>query len=743
LAYGAFGASAAQGAITPAASDVSARHYMDRGLDIQTELISGLDLDKDRTADLDALLIPVDRAFLDAKTGRWATLIPTQPLVPGDGRTNQLKWSDLQLPVPNGEVEMAAAVEIAFRDYVQEFAPELGLASQEFADKLNVTEIDGSFVVHVPRVVGGIPVRNAFLTATINHGNLVLLGAARWADVTVDLNPTFDSEKAREWLAPHIAGLPETKDWADPALELIPYDEGATLSYRLAWSLKPGFEKEIGQWEALIDAHSGDLLSFLDTNHYATRHVVGGVYPISNDGSGPSGSEQSGWPMPFANIDSAIGDRFTDANGNFFGEYDGEVTTNLNGLYVRISDNCGSVSESSTGDADINLGTSGGTDCTTAGGGSAGNTHSSRTAFYELNRIAEWGRNRWPGNGFMKSQLLSNMNIDATCNAFWNGTVNFYKSGGGCRNTGELAGVIDHEWGHGLDNNDNIPAVSFPGEGIADIYAALRLNDSCIGRGFYQSGNCGGYGDPCTSCSGLRDIDYARRASGTPHTPTWAASNCGGCGFGGGVHCQGAVYAEAVWDLAKRDLQAQYGADDVLALELATRITFAGAINVGTWFTCGGDGEDGCSGEGGYLNYLAADDIDGDLSNGTPHMDAIYNAFNRHGIACSSPTVQSLGCENAPSESVVINASRGEDGSATLRWDPMPGVGKFYVFRTEGTKECNKGRVLVGTTNDTQFTDTDLLNGFDYYYTVATAFGGRRCGSPMTNCTKITPTAGD
>jgi hypothetical protein len=43
--------------------------------------------------------------------------------------------------------------------------------------------------------------------------------------------------------------------------------------------------------------------------------------------------------------------------------------------------------------------------------------------------------------------------------------------------------------GHGLDNNDITGSIASPsGEGIADIYAALRMGDSCIGRGFYTSG---------------------------------------------------------------------------------------------------------------------------------------------------------------------------------------------------------------------------------------------------------------
>ena len=30
----------------------------------------------------------------------------------------------------------------------------------------------------------------------------------------------------------------------------------------------------------------------------------------------------------------------------------------------------------------------------------------------------------------------------------------------------------------------------------------------------------------------------------------------------------------------------------------------------------------GCAATSGYMNYLAADDDDGDLNNGTPHMEA-------------------------------------------------------------------------------------------------------------------------
>lgn len=123
------------------------------------------------------------------------------------------------------------------------------------------------------------------------------------------------------------------------------------------------------------------------------------------------------------------------------------------------------------------------------------------------------------------------MNVRSSCNAYYDGNAVFYRRGDGCGNTGELASVVDHEWGHGMDDWGVAAGISEPsGEGIADVYAALRLNDSCIGRGFYENDVCSGNGNPCISCSGVRDIDYLKRKNQTPSTLTWAKKNCGSGG---------------------------------------------------------------------------------------------------------------------------------------------------------------------------------------------------------------------
>ena len=98
-------------------------------------------------------------------------------------------------------------------------------------------------------------------------------------------------------------------------------------------------------------------------------------------------------------------------------------------------------------------------------GHSAGDTKSSRSGFYEMNRIIEHAKGHLPTSRGWTDQLTSNMNIVDSCNAFWNGNaVNFFRSSGSCRNTGEIAGIFDHEWGHGMDNNGVNPNIASPGE---------------------------------------------------------------------------------------------------------------------------------------------------------------------------------------------------------------------------------------------------------------------------------------
>jgi hypothetical protein len=661
-------------------------------------------------ADLTALGLGSNTGRVDVRGGRWATLLLSEPMLPGRGKGNRLTWAGLGKGKPKNESELAQAAAEAFGRYLDANSHPLRVDLGELATPGKVTVLRGGDLIQIfiPRVLDGVPVRGSYLTATLNQGNLVLFGTNHWGDIEASTVPGISQSEALDAVQAHVDQYRVTGTWGKSELTLVPLSRspavqqsavGRGLEYRLVWAVRPDFSGELRRFEALVDAHSGQLLSFEDTNQYA--EVVGGVYPVTNDGVVPDGVEQAGWPMPYADISNG---ETTDTGGNFLS--DGTVTTDFYGPYVNINDDCGT--SGLTGSGILDWGTSGGTDCTTPGFGDAGNTHSSRTGFYELNKVIEMARSHLPANTWLQDRLIANMNINQTCNAFWNGTVNFYRSGGGCSNTGEIAGVFDHEWGHGLDQNDATPGIASPsGEGIADIYTALRLNDSCIGRNFRPGVNCSGNGDPCLDCTGVRDIDYEQHLSGQPHDYTWSNATCE-FPFPS-VHCRGHVYSEAVWSLWKRKLQsAPYNYDNNTAHEIVNRLTFIGAGNTGTWFS-GGPPLGGCAANSGYLNYLAADDDNGDLSDGTPHMTAIYQAFNDQQIACNTPTVQDSGCAGSPTAAPSVTASP-LDKSVVLDWNTVANASSYEVFRTEGVFGCDFGKVRLGETIGTSYSDFGLQN---------------------------------
>jgi hypothetical protein len=702
----------------------------------------------DALADLHA---SAQTAYLDVRSGRWAALYPVQPLLPGSGDGNSVSWESLGLEPPADLQGWEASSWKAFHGYLETQARALGIDLRELQQGRVTVHDDGAIVqIVAPRAFQGVPVRDSYLSAVVNHGNLVLMGTNKWGTIDTPSRPTVGEEQARTALEGHVQlAASEYRRRASlayvalsaGALESFAGGAGGGYDFRLVWVLSPQYAGDLGTWEALVDAHSGELLAFEDTNQYqSARRVQGGVLPVSNDGAPPDGVEQAGWPFGFADVTVGGNSYFTDLGGNLPVCATGSISSTLNGRYVRMNDACGPINLSGAGNLDF--GTALGTNCTTPGTGGAGNTRSSRTGFFELNNLIAQAKGQLPNNPWLREQLPANMNINLTCNAFWSGgSVNFYRQGGACNNTGEIAAIFDHEWGHGMDDNDANGAISNPGEGIADIYMALRLKESCVGRNFRNT-NCGGYGNPCTACTGVRDIDWAQRAANTPTTVTWIDANCGGgpAPCGGTVHCEGAVYAESLWDYFTRDLPTIMGMSPDTALEVATRTTYIAAGPVGNVFQCV-QGSGGCPATAAYPNFLAADDDNGNLADGTPHMAALFSAFNRHGIACPTPAVAASGCVNAPTTAPAVTATPVDRG-ATLSWTTVPNAVKYRVYRTDGVFGCDFGKILLGETAGTAWADDGLQNGRLYSYTVAAVGLSNTCLAPMSACTQVTPVAG-
>ena len=215
--------------------------------------------------------------------------------------------------------------------------------------------------------------------------------------------------------------------------------------------------------------------------------------------------------------------------------------------------------------------------------------------------------------------------------------VNFFRSalGQGCANTGEIAAIFDHEWGHGVDNNGVDPSIANPGESIADMYAMLRGTSPASAEASSRTRpaavtatKC--IGTPQDGCTGVRDIDFASHRCDLPHTISWVQTASAPAVRGGSERLSGRRRPvrrrsplrglrhgrDGLGPDDPRPAAAPFNYDSQRAHEVAARLIYLGAQPVcpGTRARSGG----GCSATGGYLSLLAVDDDNGDITDGTP-----------------------------------------------------------------------------------------------------------------------------
>ncbi|HEU5059290.1 MAG TPA: hypothetical protein VFU21_22310 [Kofleriaceae bacterium] len=263
-------------------------------------------------------------------------------------------------------------------------------------------------------------------------------------------------------------------------------------------------------------------------------------------------------------------------------------------------------------------------------------------AFIHARLVKDYSRQHFaPDLEWLDQQLPVNVNIDDSCNAFSDGeSINFFQSSAQCANTGQLADVVYHEFGHALHTHSIVEGVgAFDGahsEGLADYLSATITGDPGMGRGFF-------YDD-----GPLRHID-------PPHMEhIWPRDV-------GEIHFTGLIFAGAMWDLRKLLIQ-QYGR--TRGAELADRLFYATLQRATSIPTT-------------YVEVLVEDDDDGDLSNGTPNICDINAAFGMHGLRAVAAELTPLAAEIPGEDGFPVTLTVGGlyaqcpgDGlaGATLEW---------------------------------------------------------------------------
>jgi len=350
---------------------------------------------------------------------------------------------------------------------------------------------------------------------------------------------------------------------------------GTGLDYRLCWELRTRTEEPVGQWVSYVDARTGELL---DT--YNEIRFIGGTLTGTHDRRTVDGlTDQS--PLPRLLVTGAKGDTvYTGDDGAWDLGASSTATAALSGTRVRVH-NAGSGGEASaTFSGDFNW--------TDANGSQA-----EIDSYVFLHQVLDW-KDVYAPEVSTGGQLTSNVNINKDCNAYFDGSVNFFRSGGGCNNSGRIADVEYHEWGHGF-HYYSLESGTFDGsisEGIADTIAFFQTGDHNVAPDFFTDGTA------------IRDV-----ADNFVYPDD----------ITGEVHQDGLIYGGAVWDLWQI-MQADEGPDaayeDIVA-------TMKNAIKYGPTIP------------ESYDAYMLGDDDDGDLTNGTPHQCQILEAFSEHGLVSS------------------------------------------------------------------------------------------------------------
>ncbi|NJL27475.1 MAG: hypothetical protein HC897_06040 [Thermoanaerobaculia bacterium] len=560
----------------------------------------------------------------------------------------------------------------------------------------------------------GVPVEGANVFFRINHGNIVQLGANKVSEINLDATPAITAEQAFAGALSTLAlEAPVSKVLDRGTLKIFPvleegesygevYEGPAGLGYQhlLVWEIGFKVKGSDDKLRLLVDAKTGNVLEYRNETVYAT--VQGQIYPVTN--TNPLVTV----PFPYTNVTNSTV-KVTDANG-VYTYSGGTATATLNGKYIRISDACGAISLSDSSTGNLNFSGSGGTDCTTPGVGGAGNTHSARSGYYHLTNINRKAATFFPSNTWLAGTTTANMNINQTCNAFWNGsTLNFYRSGGGCSNTGEIAAVFLHEWGHGMDTNSGGSASEYgSGEAVGDTFAFLETKDGCIGENFQPGVACAN----CrSSCTGVRDVvPFSLGGSGTIASPANVAANAGincdrfscpyttptGVAYRGPMgyegHCESYIASTANWDLAQSLVSTHGSTAGWAAMDkiwYGSLTPSKSAYQLVSGGTCNPAATvNGCGSTNWYTVFLPADDDDGNLANGTPNGCRIWSAFNSHGIACGTQPACSTGGggggPTALSNGVPVTSLSGATGSNTFYTLSVPSGASNLSFTTSG-----------------------------------------------------------
>jgi len=459
------------------------------------------------------------------------------------------------------------------------------------------------WAVRFIQVHQGIEVVGASVHALFGPGGALLAldsGALPGVEdlATRPLNDPFAALQAAHLEYFQIEGR-EADHFEHPVLVIYPHLNGKTLSPRLAWEIEMATRQVEGlpSGRKIFMAADQRVPGILgEENQVHEQGISGHVDSWATPGTAPdkSNNPETQRIMRWMDITSSAGNTTTDGNGDF--SLPG-ATSNAD-ITFRYRGDWGRVMNSSGSEYSFTQSFSPGTNSTALLNDSRTEHQTAEAnAFKGVNDFHAWVKRIDPADTTMDFQVLANVNQSSTCNAYYDGSsINFYSSGNGCVNTA-YSTVVAHEEGHwanvryGSGNGSD----GF-GEGAADVWGMYIYDDPIVGFDF-----CG------TGCN-VRDGNNTRQFCGDSNP-----------GCHSGVHANGEVLMGALWKV-RENLNTALGnaAGDLVADTLML-----------SWFNAYDDGQIRSWVED---HWLALDDNDGNIFNGTPNFADINDGFLQQGF---------------------------------------------------------------------------------------------------------------
>ena len=473
--------------------------------------------------------------------------------------------------------------------------------------------------VYHEQSIDGIPVFNTRLMVLVrNEADFPVVLAGSELKPLGDWRPVIpgdapDPEQAIS-VATRFLGTP-VRLVDQPTWTIFAGKEDEVLAPRLAFRTEViSGSKSDGtyrRWLLLVDPETGELL--YEENRVlncqpqgvttaiaaaATADVSGTVSGFASEWSGADECEiEVETILPYAQVTADNGQSvYADANGDYVlptgaGETV-QITSGLIGQWFRVENQIGAnetiTKEAADGESE---------DFLHNWDNAEEYVRAQVNAYLEVNIVRDYTLQFNPSYPVIATQVQfpTNVNINDSCNAYYDySSTNYYVAAGGCNNTA-FSVIVHHEYGHHLVSCAGSGQGAY-GEGMGDVMGVLITGDPQLARGFFQG--------QCTT--GIRNAD---------NNCMYSESSCSSCGSE--VHACGMLISGCVWDV-REHLLGQYPNGNAIVSNLAIN---AMLLHNGTSID-----------EGVAIDYLTLDDDDDDIGNGTPHYQSIQYGFGQHGI---------------------------------------------------------------------------------------------------------------